>query len=131
MTAPNRSASKARTNTIIYWVLISLFTIAMTMDGLAGLLREQTDLQVMHQLGYPVYLLTIVGASKLLGIVALLQPWYQAAKEWAYAGFAINFVGAMASWAFVSTDYTTVVPPLIMLAYLAALYIVQKRYENR
>ena len=38
-------------------------------------------------LGYPIYLLTILGVWKILGVVAVLIPKFPLLKEWAYAGF--------------------------------------------
>jgi hypothetical protein len=38
-------------------------------------------------LGYPIYLLTILGIWKLLGVAGLLIPKFPLLKEWAYAGF--------------------------------------------
>ncbi|GHO77707.1 hypothetical protein KSD_54780 [Ktedonobacter sp. SOSP1-85] len=53
--------------------------------------------EVMQQLGYPVYLLAILGVSKLLGGIALLVPHFPRLKEWAYAGVFINLLGALVS----------------------------------
>jgi hypothetical protein len=53
----------------------------------------------MVQLGYPVYLLTILGVWKLLGAIALLVPRFPRLKEWAYAGIFFEMTGAAASWA--------------------------------
>ncbi|QKZ15852.1 DoxX family protein [Spirosoma sp. KUDC1026] len=120
-----------KTIKIVYWILTILFSVAMLMDGIAGVVREETGQQVMRQLGYPVYILTIVGTAKILGVVALLQPWFRTIKEWAFAGFTINFVGAMASWAVVSDDRTTLLPPLFMLVFLFVLYYFWTKYEPR
>jgi hypothetical protein len=48
-------------------------------------------------LGYPTYLLSILGAWKLLGVVALLLPGQPLVKEWAYAGFFFLLTGGVAS----------------------------------
>jgi len=42
---------------------------------------------MIKHLGYPVYLLTLLGIWKILGVVALLIPKFPLLKEWAYAGF--------------------------------------------
>lgn len=122
---------KPKTVKIVYWVLTILFSLAMLMDGIAGVVREETGQQVIRQLGYPVYILTIVGTAKILGVLALLQPWFRTIKEWAFAGFTINFLGAMVSWAFVSDDRTTLLPPLFMLVMLFVQYFFWKKYEQR
>lgn len=49
------------------------------------------------EMGYPVYILTILGVWKLLGAVAILIPKYPLLKEWAYAGIFFLFTGALFS----------------------------------
>jgi hypothetical protein len=51
----------------------------------------------LRQLGYPVYVLSIFGAWKLLGAVALLIPKFPLVKEWAYAGIFFLLTGALFS----------------------------------
>jgi hypothetical protein len=52
---------------------------------------------IVSRLGYPLYLLTILGVWKLLAAVVLLAPRLPRAKEWAYAGCFFAFTGAAAS----------------------------------
>ena len=58
---------------------------------------DPVDLVLTH-LGYPVYLLTILGVWRLLGAITLLVPRFPRLKEWAYAGTFIELTGAAASW---------------------------------
>ena len=51
----------------------------------------------MTQLGYPLYILPFLGVAKFLGIVALLVPGFPRLKEWAYAGFTFDLIGAVYS----------------------------------
>jgi hypothetical protein len=51
------------------------------------------------QLGYPVYILTILDIWKILGAVAILIPKYPLLKEWAYAGIFFLLTGALFSHA--------------------------------
>jgi DoxX-like family len=48
-------------------------------------------------LGYPLYVLAIIGVWKLLATIALLAPRFPLLKEWAYAGSFFVFSGAVAS----------------------------------
>lgn len=88
-----------------YWVT----TAAIALEALAGgvtdlvhgpalLFAGDPVVPALAQLGYPVYLLTILGVWKLLGAVALLVPRFPRLKEWAYAGTFFVYVGAAASW---------------------------------
>jgi len=74
-------------------------------------------------LGYPPYLLTILGTAKLLGALALLQNRLPTLREWAYAGFTINLLGATASHLFAGDPLSIAMVPAALLAPLAVSYI--------
>ncbi|UOQ97282.1 DoxX family protein [Hymenobacter sp. 5317J-9] len=119
---------KPRTTARLYWGLTVLFCLMMLADGVAGLLHEQHGVAAMKQLGYPVYIMDITGAAKILGALALLQNKYRALKEWAYAGFAIDFMGAGASVLFAGMGMAATVPAAVMLAVLLGMYFLWKQY---
>lgn len=77
----------SRTKTIIYWVATVWLALGMTSTGFVQLMRMDDDVAKMTHLGYPTYLLTILGVWKILGVVAVLIPKFSTLKEWAYAGF--------------------------------------------
>jgi hypothetical protein len=78
--------------------------------------------EAMANLGYPMYLMTILGAAKILGVIALLAPRLPLLKEWAYAGFTFDMLGASASHAFVGDSPAEIVTPLVVLALAIASY---------
>lgn len=119
---------KPRTITRLHWGLTVLFCLMMLADGIAGLMLEKTGQEAMRQLGYPLYIMTITGAAKILGALALLQPRYRTLKEWAFAGFTIDFVGAAASTAFAGMGLAGMVPALVMQVVLFGLYYLWKRH---
>lgn len=51
----------------------------------------------MIHLGYPIYILPVIGAWKIAGIVVIVLPGYLLLKEWAYAGFFFVLTGAVIS----------------------------------
>ncbi len=65
--------------------------------GAAQLMRRPENVEGMMRLGYPLYLMTILGVWKLLGGVALLAPRMPRLKEWAYAGTFFVLTGATVS----------------------------------
>ncbi|MGI9628017.1 MAG: DoxX family protein [Longimicrobiales bacterium] len=111
-----------RENTKIYWISTGLFCLIMTAGGAANLVRAAPQIEVMETLGYPAYLMTILGVAKLLGVVALLAPGRPILKEWAYAGFTIDMLGAAASHAFVGDPILATVTPLAVLGLAAGSY---------
>ena len=57
----------------------------------------QGGADMITHLGYPVYLSTILGIWKILGVIAVLIPKFPLLKEWAYAGFFFVMTGAIFS----------------------------------
>ena len=65
--------------------------------GLAYLLGAEFAVGGVVALGYPAYVVTILGVWKLLAVPALLVPGFDRLKEWAYAGVMFDLTGAAAS----------------------------------
>lgn len=76
----------------------------------------------LAHLGYPPYILAILGTAKLLGSIALLQPVLPTLREWAYAGFTINLIGATVSHIFSGDPVGVTAAPVMVLALLAVSY---------
>src|SRR5881392_3848605 len=88
---------KGKTINTFYWTLTIVFAFMLFLDGIGGITRQPAGQEVLRHLGYPMYLLTISGVAKVLAAMAIVQPFFPTLKEWAYAGVAINFIGAFAS----------------------------------
>ena len=108
-----------------YWLATGLFCLAMAAGGTMNLLRVEPQQVAMEKLGYPGYLMTILGVAKLLGVIALLLPGLPLLKEWAYAGFTFDLLGASASHAFVGDSVMETLLPLIILGIAAVSYFLR------
>lgn len=84
-------------NKIIYWIATSLLAFGMLSSGIFQLIRSKEMVDMLTQLGYPLYFMTILGIWKILGVVAILIPRFPVVKEWAYAGFFFAMTGAFIS----------------------------------
>lgn len=82
---------------IIYWITTGLFAAFMLTSAIPNIMSAQEWVVIFEQLGYPSYLLPFLGVAKLLGVIALLTPGFNRLKEWAYAGFFFDLVGAVYS----------------------------------
>ncbi len=85
---------------IIYWIATVWLALGMVSTGVVQLLKQQQGqggVETMNQLGYPEYLLTILGVWKVFGVIAVLLPGTPLLKEWAYAGFFFAMSGAIFS----------------------------------
>ena len=118
-----------KTTRILYWTITILFALAMLLDGIGGITRQEAGKEVMRHLGYPMYVLTIFGVAKLLGVLAIVQTKFYTIKEWAYAGFTFNFIGAFVSRAFVGDHASLLIPPTVMLIIMFASYFLWKKFK--
>lgn len=104
---------KARS--IGYWVTTVLFALALGGSALGDLLRAPQVVEGVAHLGYPGYLVTLLGVWKVLGLVAVLVPGFPRLKEWAYAGFFFELSGAVFSHV-ASGDAGHLGAPLVLAA---------------
>lgn len=102
-------------NNIIYWITTIFLAIGMTAGGVQQTFQIGGYNAIVSGLGYPLYLLTILGIWKLLGVVAILIPRFPLLKEWAYAGFFFAMSGAFVSHLVVGQSFAEAVPSLVLL----------------
>jgi hypothetical protein len=79
---------------ITYCVSTCLFAGIFLTTGTMYLAHNATMVAKFEELGYPLYVLNILGTAKVAGAIALLAPKYPRIKEWAYAGFVFDLFGA-------------------------------------
>jgi len=84
-------------NKIIYWIATALLAFGMLASGLQQIFHTKQMVDLITPLGYPVYFLSIIGAWKILGVIAILIPRFKLVKEWTYAGFFFTMTGALVS----------------------------------
>src|ERR1700679_3792100 len=78
----------------IYWIFTGIFAALMLASAIPEILSIPAATKYTGQLGYPQYLNPFLGVAKLLGVLAILVPGFPKIKEWAYAGFAFDLLGA-------------------------------------
>ena len=102
-------------NKIIYWIATVWLALGMLSTAIVQLLQTKEEVSMMTRLGYPAYLLTIIGVWKILGVVAVLIPKFPLIKEWAYAGFFIAMSGAIISHLMVGAEPIEIFGPTLLL----------------
>ena len=108
----------SKTNKIIYWIATIWLALGMVATGIGQLIKMkdgQGGANMITHLGYPIYLLTLLGAWKILGVIAVLIPKSPLLKEWAYAGFCFLMSGAIFSHIATGDSITTIFPSLLLL----------------
>ncbi len=108
---------------IIFWtttILIALF------EGVMPALTFQSEMakEGIKHLGYPEYFGNALVIFKVLGVLALIIPQVpKRLKEWAYAGFAFDFIFAAISHGAVDGMNGQTFFPFIVLAILMLSYV--------
>lgn len=118
-----------RTKKIIYWIATIWLSLGMLSTGIVQLLKMDQDVDRMVDLHYPVYLLTLLGIWKILGVIAVLIPKFPILKEWAYAGFFFAMSGAMFSHIMSGSPMQEIFPSLLLLVLTVVSWYF--RPENR
>jgi len=118
---------------IIFWtttIIIFLF------EGVMPAFTSQSEMakEGLRHLGYPQYFGNALVVFKILGVLALIIPQVSnRIKEWAYAGFAFDFIFASISHFAVDGVNFQGFFPLIFLVILAVSYVYHhkiERYKN-
>jgi hypothetical protein len=102
-------------NKIIYWIATAWLALGMLSTALVQLTRTKEEVNNFTRLGYPDYLLTILGIWKILGVAAVLIPRVPILKEWAYAGFFFAMSGAALSRIAAGHSFADIFPSLLLL----------------
>lgn len=112
-----------RKNKTIYWIATILIVL---FEGVMPALTSQTELakEGIRHLGYPDYFGVMLVVFKVLGALVLVVPQVpKRVKEWAYAGFAFDFIAACVShWAVDGFGGQTLFP-LVVFAVLIVSYV--------
>ena len=87
----------------------------MMSSAVVQLMKLPEVVQSVTHLGYPAYLLTILGIWKILGVVAILAPSFPLVKEWAYAGFFFVTTGALVSHIVMGDPFGEIFPSVLLM----------------
>jgi uncharacterized membrane protein YphA (DoxX/SURF4 family) len=117
-----------KTINIIYWVSTGLILAMMLFSAVSSFMDNPDGAKMLAAIGYRPYVLHLLAVAKVLGIIAILTPGFPRLKEWAYAGFMFDLIGATFSFyasGFAFKDWAFM---LVLIAVLACSYIFyQKR----
>jgi len=102
-------------NKIIYWTSTILVVLGLLPGGIGQIFHAKWSVDLIRPLGYPEYMLTIIGIWKVMGGIVLLIPKIPLIKEWAYAGFFFAMSGAVISHLAVGESMNKIVSPLALL----------------
>lgn len=108
---------------IIYWISTVWLSLGLVSTAIIQIFKIQTEgaggVQNVDHLGYPHYILLLLGLWKILAVIALLLPKSPLLKEWAYAGIFFTATGALYSHLMVGDAFGLIAPALLYLTLIA------------
>ncbi|WP_214627074.1 DoxX family protein [Paenibacillus agaridevorans] len=110
----------SKRNKVVYWIATALLSLGMLNVGIVQLIKLDVEVETMTILGYPHYLMIVLGVSKILGVIAILVPKFPLIKEWAYAGFFFTVAGALISHLILGQPVDSLILPFLFLILTAA-----------
>jgi hypothetical protein len=116
MFAGARPGRMPRLRTIVYWAATAPVLLETAVGAEWDLARIPYVREIIIHLGYPLYLLTIIGVAKVLAVMALVAPRAGRVKDWAYAGVFFVYAGAAASHFAAGDGVDKIAAPLIFSA---------------
>lgn len=118
---------------IIYWFSTILFLLPTAGSGIPELFMNGIEQVVSNLilLGYPLYIMKILGLAKILGSIAIISDKYKTLKEWAYAGFTFDFLGATASHLFIGDIKSSFMPLIILIIMFVSYFSWHKLVDEK
>ncbi|WP_145325116.1 DoxX family protein [Paenibacillus xylanexedens] len=89
---------------VTYWVVTIVLAFSIALSGIGQLMRYGGNVDLVTDIGFPLYVTNILGGWKLLGVIVIVVPGFPRLKEWAYSGLFFLMTGAALSHAF-ANDY--------------------------
>ncbi|PAW94385.1 hypothetical protein CKK33_13150 [Mucilaginibacter sp. MD40] len=108
---------------IAYWIFTILLVLMMGFSAVMSFKRTPESDQMMAHIGIAPALMPFLAVLKLLGIAALLTPGLKTLKEWAYAGFTFDVLGAMYLFIAAGDPVKAWAPIVIALVLIFGSYI--------
>ncbi len=84
----------------------------------------------IEKLGYPDYLARLLGVAKIVGVLVLWIPYLKRWREWAYAGFTFNLLGACISFILAQQWIIpdVIIAPIVLVVIVVSYTLYRKRF---
>jgi uncharacterized membrane protein YphA (DoxX/SURF4 family) len=113
---------------IIYWICTGLIMALMLVSAVGSFFSNPDGAKMMDQMGYKPYIIHFLAVAKILGIITLLLPGFYRLKEWVYAGFTFDLLGAVYSMIAVGLPPAkwAMIPVFIIILAISYIYFHKK-----
>jgi len=123
----DKPARAGRAAQIAAMVTTGLVACMWMYFGLLYLIHDSEEWRIANQLlGYPLYIIPLIGVTHILGGVGLLIPNVPRLTEWVYAGLAINLFLAFYSQLNGGGSTWDKFDPILVMAFVFASYALRR-----
>ena len=117
-----------RATQIAAMVITGLLAFIWVYFGRLYLIHDPDEWRIANQqLGYPLYIIPLIGVTHILGGVGLLIPNVPRLTEWVYAGLAINLLLAFYSQLNGGGRTWDKIDPIFVIMLVFASYVLRRR----
>lgn len=81
-----------KSNKLIFSICLFIFATAVIGSVVNSIINYDTVVATFQTLGYPVYLIHLLGTAQIIGLILIIFNKDQLLVEWVYAGFFMNFL---------------------------------------
>lgn len=123
----DKPARKGRATQIAAMAITGLLAFIWVHFGRLYLIHDPGEWKIANQqLGYPAYIMPLIGVTHILGGVGLLIPRMPRLTEWVYAGLAFTLLLAFYSQLGVGGSTWDKFDPILVLAVLFVSYVLRR-----
>ena len=121
--AINKTVRAGRATQIVAMAITVLVAFTWMYFGRLYLIHDPGEWRIANQqLGYPLYIIPLIGVTHILGGVGLLIPNVPRLTEWIYAGLAIDLLLAIYSQMSGGGSAWDKFDPILVMAFVFASY---------
>ena len=119
----DKPARAGRATQIAAMAITGLVAVIWMYFGRLYLIHDPGEWRIAHQLlGYPLYIVPLIGVTHILGGVGLLIPNMPRLTQWVYAGIAITLLLAFYSQLNAGGSTWDKFDPILVMAFVFASY---------
>lgn len=110
------TAHSSKRQIIAFRVITTILVVGMLFGGLTALVKTELQVHRFKHLGYPMFLMTIIGISKILAAIVLSVRGVPLLKIGAYVGTFIVSICAFISHIVAGDSAGEIINPLVLTA---------------
>jgi len=123
----DKSEPSGRATQIAAMLITGIVAFTWLYFGRLYLIHDPGEWQIANQqLGYPLYIIPLIGVTHILGGAGLLIPNVPRLTEWVYAGFAATLLLAFYSQLNSGGSTWDKFDPILVMAFAFASYVLRR-----